>query len=192
MKMKLNIKTSVITLIFLSHSLAINAETIDFEGTTISQDTYQVEITEGTPMVTPYGDFNFSTWAATYLPNNFILSPLSTTQIDYLPADNKVFFHPSNGTASVVTQRFIVVKNDNTQFTLSSIDIAEKVENINVGQVSIKGFTDADNYIEQTFDVDMVKGFETVSFDSAWSNLVKIDVSVEGSNHMHFDNIVVY
>jgi len=189
--MKMNIKT-IATLIVLSlMSATSQADVIDFEGTVVSQYEYEVENTTGTPIVRLYGDYKVSVWAATYLPNNYISYPLSDEQIAALPASNRVYIHPNNGSASVISQRLIVERNAGTPFTATSVDIAEKVDNINVGQVSIRGYSDSDTYIEQTFDADLSLGFETLTFDAAWTNLIKLEFRVDGSNQMHFDNIVV-
>ncbi len=165
--------------------LSGQAATIDFEGVVATQFEYVTDRTEGAPVARSFGDFNVSVWEAVYLPDNYTPAELEPAKMASV-----VYLHPSSGSANVVTQRLSVAHSAGTTFSITSVQIAEKANNVNVGRVTIRGFSESGAFIDKTFEADQNKGFQTVTFDAAWTDLVKLEFMVDGGQ-MHFDNIEV-
>ena len=184
-KMKRYFKSFAGLVVLSSAVLSSQAATIDFEGVVASQFEYITDRTEGAPVVRSFGDFNVSVWEAVYLPDNYTPAELAPEKMV-----DVVYLHPSSGSANVVTQRLSVAHSAGTTFSITSVQIAKKANNVNVGTVSIRGYFEDGSPIDKVFDADQIEGFQTVTFDAAWTGLVKLDFMVDGGQ-MHFDNIEV-
>lgn len=141
---------------------------IDFEG--IASGT---ELSEERFTYQQYGEFQTYIWEGFYFPVNVVPN-----------------IHPNSDSDNALTQRLEITNINNENFRIESVQIAERVNNINLAPVKITGYHSDGETIEQVFNADELFGFETLNFDESWNNLTKVDFYVD-LGFMHFDNVVV-
>ncbi len=111
---------------------------------------------------------------------------------------------PSNGTdwllydhfSGTLNQAFVVTEVGGSPFSLQSVDVSEWEDTFSRGNVlTVTGSLQGGGTIQTTFTTDLVFGFETFTFSSAWQNLVSVSfVDLNPSTNfgkLGFDNIVV-